>query len=239
MISTTSRLRTLLVVIVSATAGITVIGCGSDTTTPKPALGSHERPLVARSTEPDEFVASAAGEGAAVPTSGKPMKTKGTLTPRPIQPRHTSESAVPRHNRNGMPGPNYAQLHANRSPEPTSSSGSRSRSGPCTLVTATEAASILGSPMQEPIEAAQGPTCLYRTRSGKRLVTLAVQAGSFGQIKLKIHHPRQLDIAGHAATCGVYGQPMLYVPLTGRRVLSISASCTTAEEFALKALGRL
>src|SRR5262249_45817445 len=145
----------------------------------------------------------------------------------------TSEAGAPSKSAKAKPGPNYAQLLSQQSSKPTS------RFSPCNLVTASEARSIVGAPMQEPVEAPQGPSCVYRTRSGKRLIALAVQTTSFSKIKSQIRHRKQVAVSGRSAFCGVYGQPMLYVPLTAGRVLSISAPCATAKGFALRALPHL
>ena len=65
--------------------------------------------------------------------------------------------------------PGYQALVENQDKDP------RSRFTPCNLVTKAQARAILGTPILEPSEGAQGPTCIYRSEDGKAFVTLAVQ----------------------------------------------------------------
>jgi hypothetical protein len=106
-------------------------------------------------------------------------------------------------------------------------------------VTANEARAIVGAPMQAPIEAPQGPTCIYRTQTSKSMITLAVQATDFSKIKPRLRGRHEVAVSDRAGFCGTYGQSMLYVPLATGRVLSISAPCDLARDFAAKALRRL
>jgi hypothetical protein len=110
---------------------------------------------------------------------------------------------------------------------------------PCSLVTKTQASAIIGGPIVEPLEAPQGPTCIYRTAAGKPYVTLAVQTIDFASLKKQIRHSRRVSVSGASAYCGTYGRQMLYLPLPGGRVLSVAAPCTTAARFAAKATPHL
>lgn len=239
MTSKRHRLSTLPALLVPAVVAVALTGCGSSDKAPaKPALGSPERPLVAQPSEPG--VTTAAREPGSPAKSPAKAANKGSAT-HPSQ--SAKQSAGSKHASQGVasegaapkntPGPNYQQLLANQTTHPGN------RFSPCNLVTASEARAIVGAPMQQPVEAPQGPTCVYRTRSGKRLISLAVQTTSFNQIKPQIRHRQQVAVSGRAAFCGVYGQPMLYVPLTRGRVLSITAPCATAKGFALRALPHL
>jgi hypothetical protein len=113
------------------------------------------------------------------------------------------------------------------------------RFSPCNLVTRPEARAIVGEALHEPVEAVQGPTCIYRPRAGKALITLAIQDMSFKAIRRQIADLRQVAVSDRTAYCGTYGQPMLYVPLGGDRLLSVSAECGVARGFAAKALRHL
>jgi hypothetical protein len=115
----------------------------------------------------------------------------------------------------------------------------RSRFTPCNLVTAVEARAIIGAPLQRPIEAPQGPTCIYRSRDGKSFVSVAVQALDFDKLKPRLHASHRIDVSNRTGYCGTYGQPMLYVPLSRGRVLSVGAHCTIAKQFATKAVRQL
>ena len=106
-------------------------------------------------------------------------------------------------------------------------------------MTEREAQAIVGKPMQVPVEAPQGPTCIYRPRTGKDLIAVAVQETDFGALRKQIKRVHRVDVGDRTAYCGSYGQPMLYVPLAEGRVLSINAQCDVARGFALKALPHL
>jgi hypothetical protein len=115
----------------------------------------------------------------------------------------------------------------------------RSRFTPCNLVTVARARAILGAPMQQPVEAPLGPTCIYRSRDRRSMVTVAVQAVDFTKLEPRIQRRRRVAVGSRTAYCGTYGQPMLYVPLSGNRVLSIAAQCAVAQRFALTAVRQL
>jgi hypothetical protein len=106
-------------------------------------------------------------------------------------------------------------------------------------VTKAQAGAIVGAPLQDPLEAPQGPTCIYRSRDGKRFVTLAVQPVAFSKLKRQMHQRRQVAVSNKTAFCGMLGQPILYVPLSGSRVLSVAAPCQVARKFAARAVQRL
>jgi hypothetical protein len=113
------------------------------------------------------------------------------------------------------------------------------RSTPCRLVTRAQASSIFGSEVAAPLRAPQGPTCIYRTKTGKGFVTLAVQPLPYDALLHRIKHPARTSIGRHATFCGTYGQPMLYAEIARGWVLSIAAPCGVAREFAAKALARV
>lgn len=112
---------------------------------------------------------------------------------------------------------------------------------PCTLVTREEAQAILGKPVGNPVDAPQGPTCVYSVSGAKAPVTLAVQALHFSTVKpqSQLQDRITLSVAGHTAYCGVAGTPTLIVPLSAGRFLSVAAPCPIAASFAAKALGRI
>jgi hypothetical protein len=130
--------------------------------------------------------------------------------------------------------PGYESLVRKQSHHP------RSRFTPCNLVTAGQARAIVGAPMLAPIEAAQGPTCIYRSRDGKSFVTLAVQSLDFKKkVKPHLRLRQRIAVSSRTAYCGTFGQPMLYVPLSGGRVLAVGAHCAIAKQFAIKAVRQL
>jgi hypothetical protein len=107
---------------------------------------------------------------------------------------------------------------------------------PCKLVTRTQAQTIIGGSVTKPLEAPQGPTCIYRYKGGKSLITLAVQSVDVKVLKRESHRPQPVKVSGRQGFCSNRGQPMLYVPVTPGRVLSISAPCQMAQQFAVRAL---
>ncbi len=113
-----------------------------------------------------------------------------------------------------------------------------SRFTPC-LVSRAQARSFLGAPVVAPVEAPQGPTCIYRTQGGESFVTLAVQSLDINQLKRELQLPRAVAVADRQAYCGRHGQPMLYVSLSGDRVLSVGAPCSVARRFATATVARL
>jgi hypothetical protein len=119
------------------------------------------------------------------------------------------------------------------------SANPRSRFSPCTLVSQPRARDILGATVQAPVEAPQGPTCIYRTEDGEQFVTLAVQALDFRAQKRLMEDPEAVDVSSRSAYCGTLGEPTLYVRLSGTQVLSVGAPCDVAKRFAAAAMQRL
>ena len=130
-------------------------------------------------------------------------------------------------------GPGYQSLVENQSSHP------QRRLTPCNLVTKAQARAIIGAPLQDPVEAKQGPTCIYRSQQGDDFVSVAIQAVDFNQIKRRLQQITTVDASGRTGYCGHYGQDMLYVPLAAGRVLSIGAPCPVARRFAVTAVRRL
>jgi hypothetical protein len=113
------------------------------------------------------------------------------------------------------------------------------RDSPCALVTKSQAQAIVGGKLLDPLEAPQGPTCIYRDRAGTTFVTLAVQKQRFRALRKDVKRIRRVNVADHPAYCGVYGAPTLYLPLKRDRVLSVTAQCEVAMRFARSAVPRL
>ena len=156
------------------------------------------------------------------PLVGKP--TESTSSGRVNEGRAQSKSSAE---------PGYQKLVERQSNKPAS------RFTPCNLVTRAQARAILGGPIQAPVEAPQGPTCIYRSQSGKTFITLAVQTLDFDRLKKQMRRPQSVAVSNRAGYCGTYGQPMLYVSLSGKRVLSVAAPCPVAKQFAARAVARL
>lgn len=110
---------------------------------------------------------------------------------------------------------------------------------PCKLVSKAEAQAIIGGPIASPQEAPLGPTCIYQPLGAKTFITLTVESIDFAKIRSQIRDRMRVEVGGRTAYCGDYGQSMTFVPISGGRVLSITAPCTAGTRFAAKALPRL
>jgi hypothetical protein len=196
-----------------ALAATLLAACGGDDSAKAP-LGSPENPLVAQP-----------GPESASGRSNEAATDKGA--PTADGPTATADGAK-------QTKPGYEGLVNNQK-----KSRPRSRFTPCNLVSKAEAGAIFGSATQDPREAAQGPTCIYRTESGKGFVTVAVQSVSFDEVRGALGQPREVQVSNRTAYCGQYGQAVLYVPLARGRVLSIAGPCPVATQFAAKAVPRL
>jgi hypothetical protein len=104
---------------------------------------------------------------------------------------------------------------------------------PCDLVSKGRARTILGRAIADPVEAPQGPTCIYRGRRGGDFITVAVQPLRLDRARRRLTGAERLDIGGREAYCGRLGQPILYLRLAKDRVLSIAGGpCSIARQFA-------
>lgn len=165
----------------------------------------------------------------------------------PLQAEAQETSTERRQNEASRPGPGGAGAEAESERSAPSyeallegqSQNPRGRFSPCNLINKTEAGAIVGGPVENPLEAPQGPTCIYRSRGGESFITVAVQSVDFGKIKPRLNQPVKLAISGRTAYCGQYGQRTLYMPLSQGRVLSIAGPCPVAKQFALAAVRRL
>jgi len=134
--------------------------------------------------------------------------------------------------------------HFNESAPPqdattASAPGAGESSGPCDLVPSEKVRSIVGAPVGKPTEAPQGPTCIYRSRSGKAYLTVAVERLSGQALKAQIKGIPAINVSGRKGYCRSPDRMALYVPLEGGRVLTVGAPCSRARAFAVTALPRL
>lgn len=143
----------------------------------------------------------------------------------PARPGATSESAA------NVPG--YRDLVSEQIPRP------QSRFTPCNLVTKAQAESVIGSPIRTPVEALQGPTCLYRSSSGSVFVSVSLERISLNVLRHQMRDEKKVTVAGHDGICGTLGRQVLYVPVSAGRVLSVAAPCDLARGFAAKATPQL
>jgi hypothetical protein len=181
----------------------------------------------------------AAGGLAAGCGSGTPAPAPPGTPANPLHARTTAISATTgRSNESRAAGrrrarPGYGKLVERQESDP------RQRFTPCNLVTRAQAGRIVGGRMRQPVEAPQGPTCIYRSRGGASFVSLAVQPLDFARLRRLLHQRRRIAVSGRAGVCGEYGQPMLYVSLARGRVLSVAGPCAVARRFAVTAVRHL
>ena len=131
--------------------------------------------------------------------------------------------------------PGYAKLVERQRQVPVR----RDRDNPCTLVTKRQAQTILGAKLLDPVVAPQGPTCIYRDRASETFATIAIQSTSFSAVRRQLRRVQRVDVSDRTAYCGVHGRPMLYLPLSGGRVLSVASQCDTAARLARRAAAHL
>lgn len=177
---------------------------------------------------PVALVLAGCGSSASeAPAPGSPER------PLVAKPSETSSEPTSGGGTQGGKGSPFAQIVQGQTKHP------QSRFTPCNLVTRPQAQAIMGGSVRQPLEAPQGPTCIYRAAKGQRMVTIAVQGMDFAQVKPLLQHRKPVNASGHAGFCGIYGQPMLYLPLAGGRVLTVGAECGVAKQFAAKAVRQL
>ena len=223
------RAGRLLVVIVVALQVAALAGCGGDGRDRNASPGTEANPLQARTS-----TGGSGGPGVHASFEGPAGGTATEAAAQPvIAPAHRGRSG--RREPAGSPRATGRRAPSPRLQRQLAPSAAR----PCSLVTKAQARTILGLPVLAPIEAPQGPTCIYQSRSHERFVTLSVQGVEFGQIRRKLGDGRQISIGDRTGYCGTYGGKMLYVPLGRGRVLSVAAPCKLASEFAARALPRL
>jgi hypothetical protein len=215
------RALTLAVLVVGIAL---LVACGGNDSKPK-AKGSPENPLVAKTDSPKE--AGRSNEAGRPNKPGRSNKsgrsTKGS----------TGSSGRPGADQDAQKRPGYKGLVDDQTSRP------RSRFTPCNLVTKAQARAIVGAPVRDPLEAPQGPTCIYRAAKGKGFITVAVQSVNFKKLRPQLRQSRRIEISKRPAYCGQYGQAMLYMPLSRGRVLSVAGPCPVARRFAAAAVQRV
>jgi hypothetical protein len=251
-------MRRLTIGLVALALSLTSCGEAPRSAAP-PAPGTPENPLVgqvAQSSADGRVYESATSRGTAEQpaTSAPGQKTAGAAPTVAAEQDGAATRSGTAEQTARSKSKATAKQKAARPGDPVSKSGNapgygslvqgqtstpQSRFTPCNLVTEREAAEIVGSAMQQPLEAPQGPTCIYRSRDGDSFITLAVQTVAFGHAKDAVRSPEDVTVGTRKGVCGKVGQPTLYVSLSGGRVLSVGAPCSVAKSFASTALRRL
>jgi hypothetical protein len=106
-------------------------------------------------------------------------------------------------------------------------------------VTRAQAQAIVGAALRGSKEAPLGPTCVFDFKGGSAAITLAIESLSFPKTVRQMKKSTRLVVGGLQADCGSLGMQMLFVSLSGGRVLNVTAPCPIARAFAVKALSRL
>lgn len=120
-----------------------------------------------------------------------------------------------------------------------SGSGETRGQNPCSLVSKAQAQATIGKPIDTPVEAPLGPTCIYQETGAKTTITVAVESMDLTKIQAQIRNRRQIKVDQHTATCGTYGQPVTLVQLEGGRVLDITGPCAIGVRFMRIAIPRV
>jgi hypothetical protein len=111
---------------------------------------------------------------------------------------------------------------------------------PCTLVTVSEAEAMTGAKIATPVEAPQGPTCIYKLSGSKSWITLGVEKRKdFAKLKGWMRKSETVNVGIDSGACGQLDTDNLFLPLTGGRVLHVTAPCAIAKQIAATAVGRL
>jgi hypothetical protein len=180
-------------------------------TAPSGSLEQSAAPAIATATKTAAATktASSSHKGPKVTTRPDPVSSKN----HPVKARHRSK--------NEQRGTGIPPLN------------------PCTLVTRAEAGKIVGQPIVGLHQAPQGPTCVYRARKTKSLITMAIQLMPFDPKKQRASDVTRVTLRGHKAYCVKRGSLAMLVPLASGHVLQVTAPCPIAAGFASKALARL
>lgn len=222
-----------------ALSAVLLTACGGDEAAKTPAPGTPENPLQAL---PNPVPTRVPPTNEAPTEQGATSKTGGAEQSRStaiikaqkrVQVQNTRARAKRGAEKARQPGGRAATgSHKQRALSP-------SAARPCSLVSKTHAQTIIGSAIIEPLEAPQGPTCIYQTKSGKPYITLAVEKTSYARLRDQISKRRKIAVADHRGVCGTFGRPVLYMPLGNGRVLSVTGPCDLATRFAARAIAHL
>jgi len=169
-------------------------------------------------------------------SEGSPSKPAPGTPENPLVAKPSTADVTTTGETGAEPGkPGYAKLVERQREKPVQ----HDRDNPCALVTKRQAQTILGAKLLDPVVAPQGPTCVYRDRASQRFATIAIQSTSFSAVRRQLRRVQRVDVSDRTAYCGMNGRPMLYLPLSGGRVLSVASQCDTAARLARRAASRL
>ena len=107
---------------------------------------------------------------------------------------------------------------------------------PCSLVSQAEARTILGRPVATPHVAPLGPSCIYQTSDGKKMVAITLQRRDFSKLHSQVPALQKFPGLGQQAFCG---GSVLYVRVGAVEVLQVTGPCMMVSGFATQALRQL
>lgn len=228
-----------------ALTGIAISGCGGSGSSSS-ASGSHRAAAASSSSSRPDLVTSSTATYPAAKTPARSNPDIGGATAQRT-PRHGSHSDAAASAGTGVAHSSDRVVKAGGSQkarqvaivnDDTSGTGSH-QLNPCSLVTLPQAQAFAGGAISSRFEAPQGPTCIYKPANAKTEITLAVESMAASQVTNHLGQRQKLTVAGRTAYCGKLGRQLLVVPLPGGQLLSVSAPCGVARQFAEAALGRL
>lgn len=214
-------MRSTAAILLALSASLAIASCGGDSPPAKGPPGSASNPLVA---VPNPSA-----------TRTPPVERPAGEAPRAPAPRTARRSS---RTQAGTRSKTNGRIDGSRGRRRQKQPGPSAKR-PCSLVSKAQARTIIGAPIAEPLQAPLGPTCVYQATSGKPYITLAVQSLDFATLQRQLRNTRRVSVGRRTAYCAMYGRPMLYLRLTGGRVLSVSGPCGIAQRFAAKSASRL
>lgn len=229
-------------------AVVLLAGCGDAAAPPsEPTPGSAANPLVGHPNPPSVRISpipAAKGDEDSAEHDVHYARERfagGRIQPlvsRPAGSRSVAERARQARPATARPHPAHTSRAGAATPRrqrPAAPSAAR----PCSLVSVDRARAIAGRGVVVALQAPQGPTCIFAGASGSPYATLSVQAGRLAALTKGLPRAGALRVAGRPAVCSSGARPVLYVPLSGRRVLTVSGPCRQAARFAAAALEHL
>lgn len=197
--------------------------------------GSSSSPSSSASSSSSASASSSPSSSASPPKGIVGARVQAAREVRPISQYLGSDQVHPSSRR-----PVKARTQVGMIDDEVSATGAKTLD-PCSLVSRAQAQAILGKPVGQPVDAPQGPTCVYTPRGAKTIVTLAVIATDFSTLRPQAHLRDRMSVtvSGRAAYCGVAGAPTMIVPLAPGRFLTVTAPCPIAASFAAKALSHI
>jgi len=177
--------------------------------------------------------------GGSTPTASAPQSTALASLRQPARRIAHPRVTTGRRTQRPLRGTGGAEANDDDPGKADSGGSGAGNDNPCGLVSRADAQAILATPIHAPSEAPLGPTCIYEAFDSNSTVTLTIQGTSFAAIRHHIGDLHSIEIAGHRAYCGDYGQPTTFLPLSDGRVLNVTGPCAVGRRFAARALRQL